>query len=143
MVSRTFVVVVSLSAMLGLFGLSPSRAMAGPLPSCPPLLTVSQSAQSPSKDFTQVPYSGSQRLSRITFRLSTDPGELRPDDEHNTAGRRTFIWNVEGLKGLEQVCEYTGTLVRLVRPVRGSVKRCEVEINSPSKGVAAMSSRCD
>ena len=143
MVSRTFNLFVSLSAMLVLFVLTPGSSVAGPLPSCPSLLAVSQSAQAPPKDWTHVPYSGSQRLSRITFRLSTDPGELRPDDERNTAGRRTFVWNVEALKGLEQVCEYTGTLARLVRPVPGSVKRCEVEINSVAKGSATMSSRCD
>ena len=64
-----------------------------------------------------VPYSGRQRLSRITFKLHSDPGELRPDEETGKAGEQILIWNVEGMNEPEQICEYSGTLARLSHPI--------------------------
>jgi hypothetical protein len=143
MVSRTLKVIMSLTSVLALTVLPPSGLEAAPLPNCPPLLKVSQTGQSVPEHWNQVPFAGTQRLARITFRVSTDPGELRPDDERNIDGQRVLVWNVEGMKGLEQVCEYTGTLVRLVRPVSGVVKRCQVGIDTATPGSLSVSSRCD
>src|SRR5436309_3299050 len=112
MVSPTSKVIMSLTLVLSVTVLPTSGSEAAPLPICPPLLKVSQTGQSVPEDWNQVPFAGTQRLARITFRLSTDTGELRPDDERDVHGQRVLVWNVEGMKGLEQVCEYTGTLVR-------------------------------
>jgi len=142
-VTRASRILIVLGAVAALVALVPrNSSTAGPLPACPSTLSVTQSPTVPVNDWTPVPYAGSQRLFRITFRLAADSGELRPDDERNAAGRQTSIWNVEGMKGLQQVCEYSGTLVRLVRPVPGVVKRCEVEAPSASKS-GVMSARCE
>ena len=90
---------------------------------------------------------GTQKLSRITFRLSADPGELRPDDERSVDGQQTFIWNIENnagnMKGLEQVCEYTGTPVKTIQSVPGIVKRCMVDIKNELGRNPSISSRCE
>jgi hypothetical protein len=142
MVSRILKVIAILSAVCIFAMLAPSYFKAAALPECPQLLKVSQTAQSVPEDWTQVPFVGTQRLVRITFRLSVDPGELRPDDERDVQGERVFIWNVEGMNHLEQVCEYSGTLARLVRPVPGDVRRCEVKVNNATPGALRVSARC-
>ena len=44
---------------------------------------------------------------------------MRPDEEQESEGKRTMIWDVSGLKNLQQVCEYGGTLATLTRTVQG------------------------
>ena len=99
-------------------------------------------AQGAPDGWAQVPYSGAQRLAHITFKLRSDPGELRPDEEIGKAGKQTLIWNVEGMKDLEQICVYSGTLVRLSRPVAGVVDRCEVRETKLLGGGFQIMSEC-
>ena len=115
---------------------------ASPLPPCPSTLSVSQLAEAAPKGWEPLPYSGTQGLMHITFKLRTDPGELRPDEEKGRAGNRVLIWNVEGLKDIEQICVYSGTLVRLSRPVAGTVSHCEVREKRLPNGALQITSDC-
>jgi len=100
---------------------------AAPLLECPQTLLVSQTVQTTPDGWSAMPYSGPLLLRRITFNMGSDYGELRPDDEKEKGEKRMLIWDVKGIKDLEQVCEYSGTLARLTRPVTGIVTRCEVQ----------------
>lgn len=115
---------------------------AAPLPECPQTIAVSQVVETAPNGWEHVPYSGAQGLARVTFKLRADPGELRPDEERGRAGKQTLIWNVEGMKDLEQICVYSGTLVHLSRPVAGSVSRCEVREARLPGGALQITSEC-
>jgi hypothetical protein len=112
------------------------------LPECPQTISVLQATQAAPDGWEQVPYSGSQRLARITFRLRSDTGELRPDEEKVIAGKQTLIWNVDGMTELEQICVYAGTLARLSRSVSGVVHRCEVREAKTPAGSLRITSEC-
>lgn len=130
----------SAAALLWIGALSACHAT--PLPECPPSLVVAQSVQSAPEGWEQTPYSGRQRLARITFKLRADAGELRPDEEAHKGGKRTLVWQVQGLKELVQICAYTGTLAVVSRPVTGVVTRCAVtEAKLPSGGLR-LSAEC-
>lgn len=88
-------------------------------------------------------FSGRQRLSRLTFKLAGDAGELRPDADRTVGGRRVLVWEVDGLTGLQQVCEYGATLAKLRRPVNGKVARCEVVLAGTKPGDAIVSAKCE
>lgn len=115
---------------------------AAPLPDCPPTILVSETILSNPNGWDKAPYTGNQRLVRITFKLHSDPGELRPDEEYNQNGNQILIWNVEGMKELEQICTYTGTLVRLSRPVKGTVSHCKVQVTKSSGASPGISAEC-
>ena len=103
-----------------------AQAVADPLPSCPPMLEVSQSALHPPAPWNPLDYQGRHRFIHLTFKLAGDAGAMRPDEEQESEGKRTMIWDVSGLKNLQQVCEYGGTLATLTRTVQGRRTRCEV-----------------
>jgi hypothetical protein len=115
---------------------------AAPLPECPQTISVAQVAQAAPKGWEEVPYSGVQRLARITFKLRSDSGELRPDEERGKTGQQTLIWNVDGMKDLEQICVYSGTLARLSRLVADAVSRCEVREAKLPGGAFHITSEC-
>lgn len=129
-------------ALLTLSGCMFEICHAAPLPECPPTLAISQAAQAAPDGWESVPYSGAQRLARITFKLSADPGELRHDEERTKSGKKVLTWHVEGLTGLEQICVYSGTLARLSRPVAGTVSRCEVHEEKLASGGVKMTGEC-
>ena len=106
---------------------APAICNAATLPECPQTIVASQTVQITPEGWNALPYSGPQRLMRITFKLRPDSGELPPDEEKEKGGKQILVWDVKGLKELEQICEYSGTLARLTRPVTGIVTRCEVQ----------------
>lgn len=115
---------------------------AATLAECPQTVPVTQAAQSAPEGWVPMPYSGPQRLVRVGFKLRSDPGELRADEERGKPGKRMLAWNVDGMKGLEQVCVYAGTLARLSRPVEGVVTRCEVRESRLPGGALQVTAQC-
>jgi hypothetical protein len=142
MVSRIYNGVPLRLPLLTFWGFVFGICNAAPLPECPPTILVAQLAQAAPDGWALVPYSGEQRLARITFKLRSDSGELRPDEEMGKAGKQMLTWNVEGLKELEQICVYSGTLARLSRPIADAVSRCEVRESKLPSGAVQITSKC-
>lgn len=120
-----------------------SCCYAEPLPECPKLLDVSQTVLVAPDMWAQVPYTGPQRLERVTVNNSAERSELRPDSVRETSGEAVFIWDVSDVESLWQQCVYSGTSARLVRPITGSRERCEVVLKSPHAGDVQIAARCD
>jgi hypothetical protein len=116
---------------------------AADLPVCPLTIESAQDAKNIPQGWTGQSYSGRQRFQRLTFKLATDPGELRPDDEKTVSGKRMLAWEVSGMEKLLQVCEYSGTLATLSRPVPGKVSRCEVTLADGKPGAPVLSAKCE
>lgn len=127
-------------SMLAAFYLGACNAES--LPDCPQTLVVAQTAKAIPEGWEGVPYAGTQRLARITFKLRSDPGELRPDEDSVGGGKRILIRAVDGMKDIEQICVYTGTLARLSRPVPSAVTRCEVHEEKVSGGPPRLTANC-
>ena len=140
MVIRSFALVASLVLPCA-YGV-PARAAADSLLECPPLIEVVQEVRNPPAGWSPVSSSGRQRLTRVTFKLAEDSGELRPDVERNAGGRHILTWTVVGMNGLQLVCEYGGTLARLTRSVNGAVKQCEVVLSNTKPTSLPISAQC-
>jgi hypothetical protein len=119
-----------------------ASAAGGTLPPCPPAIETSQEVHNGPKGWTAASYAGRQALSRVTFKLADDPGELRPDEENRIGGERVLVWRVADMDGLQQVCEYAGTLARLTRPVAGRVARCEVVMGGTGENRSPIAVQC-
>lgn len=125
-----------------LVGISCSFAISAPLPDCPKILSVSEVAQSSPTGWDQSSYSVARIFNRVSFKAHSDAGELRPDDEKGKPGNRLLMWDVDGIKGLEQVCAYAGTVARLTRSVSGYFKVCSAREERLSDGGSNFKIEC-
>ena len=95
---------------------------------CPQRIEVNQEMLSSYNDWRVIASKGNHRFRRMTFKVKADPGELRSDSEEHKNNTTKIHWNFPLNEEIEQVCEYSGTLVKLVKKI--DAKSCDVLIRS-------------
>lgn len=91
---------------------------------CPRVIEVNQEAASTYSNWRVLASKANHRFRRMSFKVRAELGELRSDNEKFTKGGIVSHWDFPPNQEIEQVCEYSGTLVKLVRKI--DAKSCDI-----------------